>query len=983
MTSLDELRDGGRLVATGSFDLDPARAREKLARYQLVDPHRYVLQFVQAAQLLGATQIHASIDADEFEMSFDGDSASAAELGEIYLHAFGHRGIQKLAALRHLALGVIAAEAVDPTVIRLSGSGGTLTVKGGDEVVDAERTTPGNEVYVRERARLRHVIEFFRTIRGRTAEEVALDDACYAKPDLVVNKRRRNNREPPPRDAVKIDGPHEFGWVAVTGSNRRLALVQHGVIVEQLALSIGGLVVTGVIETARLSTNLSQSAFVRNHMWDAVIQTVVMPAVLEATEARLSRQLRGQNRLHVEAMIAEALRCREDFARRGEPTLRFDSLVMRWADVPVWRRLATQADGRTRVSTQELFNVIGDGAVCKSSIVEDLDMLRWRGVEVEHVLVSRRRHEVLRPEQLASATDRKLVDLTEEVREASRQRVAGQRLVGDFAGLVRGAVGLQIDPNSWGHVQHVASSDLRVELAVPAVPLRRSMAVVVVVDGAVRLRTDVQLPVLAGCGVLVAQDATTDLPPTELIRAATPSLIEAAVALLTARDIPRVVRTNVLHALASEQLAAQVMTALGWGVAPGDELQKVATVAANEVFGTASADAAMFEQVGSRRVLSICEVGKSLPVRFVPEASRRRALQLAWEIELIGSEPPVWLDEREQAILKWLFGPDALEDVEAELQQAAARIQRGRTGFVEEPVLHGLFVSKRALGGPTLRGEVGLASATSASSFIELVVLHDGKRLAHRELPCLDGQFRAIVEADELRPTEDLADVVEDAAYADVAARIVSVCHEMFDAWCLQQLGRSERDESTNLALWRAVANASPDHDRHRLDWPVFETTEGALSAAKLRQRVGDGGVTVAAQATSGFAVFVPVAPTEHMPLLAKIVPSTRITRARRTSAAAAVAGKLPHAADGSAVVHDADPIVIGLRRCGFDVERIERIVDSALEPRLHDRLLSFGAQHPLAQSRVSPALIAAIGVIVAKSSIECAAALTILRTTA
>lgn len=45
--------EGGRLESSGSFTLDPVRAREQLARYQVQEPALFFLHFVQAASLAG------------------------------------------------------------------------------------------------------------------------------------------------------------------------------------------------------------------------------------------------------------------------------------------------------------------------------------------------------------------------------------------------------------------------------------------------------------------------------------------------------------------------------------------------------------------------------------------------------------------------------------------------------------------------------------------------------------------------------------------------------------------------------------------------------------------------------------------------------------------------------------------------------------------------------------------------------------------
>lgn len=67
------------LARVGTFELDPERARAKLQRFQLQDPHHYVLELIQAAHLLGATEIHITQDADEFDLRCDAGPLEARQ----------------------------------------------------------------------------------------------------------------------------------------------------------------------------------------------------------------------------------------------------------------------------------------------------------------------------------------------------------------------------------------------------------------------------------------------------------------------------------------------------------------------------------------------------------------------------------------------------------------------------------------------------------------------------------------------------------------------------------------------------------------------------------------------------------------------------------------------------------------------------------------------------------------------------------------
>ncbi|MCA9795872.1 MAG: hypothetical protein KC910_28890 [Candidatus Eremiobacteraeota bacterium] len=75
MDSLDQLLEGLRTVgqteSTGAFTIDFARAREKLARFQLGEPELFVLKFVQAA-VLAAQHLSITSRKDQLRFLFHG-----------------------------------------------------------------------------------------------------------------------------------------------------------------------------------------------------------------------------------------------------------------------------------------------------------------------------------------------------------------------------------------------------------------------------------------------------------------------------------------------------------------------------------------------------------------------------------------------------------------------------------------------------------------------------------------------------------------------------------------------------------------------------------------------------------------------------------------------------------------------------------------------------------------------------------------------
>ncbi|CAN0460928.1 unnamed protein product, partial [Phaeothamnion confervicola] len=68
---LDSLRSAGSFVSTGHFTVDEAKAREKLGKFQITDPSRFLLHFVAAAHCLGARQFDVDLR-EGFEIRLPG-----------------------------------------------------------------------------------------------------------------------------------------------------------------------------------------------------------------------------------------------------------------------------------------------------------------------------------------------------------------------------------------------------------------------------------------------------------------------------------------------------------------------------------------------------------------------------------------------------------------------------------------------------------------------------------------------------------------------------------------------------------------------------------------------------------------------------------------------------------------------------------------------------------------------------------------------
>ncbi|MBI3927622.1 MAG: tetratricopeptide repeat protein [Armatimonadetes bacterium] len=102
---LRQARGEGLLDSSGVFTLDPARAREKLAQFQLPSPELYILSLIAAAVAGGADRIRVR-RGEQLSVSWNGRPPSAEELQHILSFALSPRASVRL---RELGLGLYGA----------------------------------------------------------------------------------------------------------------------------------------------------------------------------------------------------------------------------------------------------------------------------------------------------------------------------------------------------------------------------------------------------------------------------------------------------------------------------------------------------------------------------------------------------------------------------------------------------------------------------------------------------------------------------------------------------------------------------------------------------------------------------------------------------------------------------------------------------------------------------------------------------------
>lgn len=295
---LDSLKSEGALATRGQFQLDQGKAREKMEKFQLVNPYLYVLELIQGAQLLGASQIDVFVDADEMRMTFDGDGLSAEEMTDIYSAAFSRDPDDRIQAKRHFAIALTAIGAINAAEVRMvmkarDGAAQFIRRKDEESIEPVALDQDSNEFYVKEKFRFGHLFEFLDASGTALEEAKILQRRCtFSRIPIYVNGKNVSRGHYLPDDidhVVEIDWDGDRGLLGIKdrplhAPDRRskLNLVQNGVLITDIRLSGHHVAVEGVIETSRLTKNLSQSAFVADEVFEHLINEVIDSAVLES-----------------------------------------------------------------------------------------------------------------------------------------------------------------------------------------------------------------------------------------------------------------------------------------------------------------------------------------------------------------------------------------------------------------------------------------------------------------------------------------------------------------------------------------------------------------------------------------------------------------------------------------------------------------------------------------------------------------------------
>lgn len=449
---VESLREEGRRAETGEIGLDQDRARRKLQKFQLADPHEYVLQFVEAGYLLGATGIEIEVDADEVEVRFDGSALRREELESVYASAFRGRRDARTRALRHLAIGLMSAQEVDPSYIRIEtapadGEGTAVVVDSEGELSVEDHPGPEGattRIYLRETLRASHIPRFFHKFQGELTEQKLVREACrYASIPVRLNGRSVVGDRDPRGDVVtdlEFETAEESGVIGIQKPDQvevaawrrtgRAWLTQNGVFksVCRFAQRLKPARPMVIVETDRLRKNLSQSAFVEDEAWRRLTDEILPEIAIDALNVFMAELTDDEVRSYRDWLELLFWSVSTEIVE-GEPGMGTVRLGEKLAEVPIFP-LATPVSTSER--TLEIDGVlhVPPAAEMRHSAPTQFATRRFpysprEGREQVLLAESERTRSAL--ESLGEALFGGLEDLTEQLRADQKRRVNRQK----------------------------------------------------------------------------------------------------------------------------------------------------------------------------------------------------------------------------------------------------------------------------------------------------------------------------------------------------------------------------------------------------------------------------------------------------------------------------------------------------------------------------------------------------------------------------
>lgn len=267
MSLLEELRKAGRWDSRGQFTLDRAKAREKMARFQLSDPRRYILELVEVAVLLGAEALDLETGRT-LEIDFGGDALPAEGLQNLDDSLLANPDRPGEQALRALAMACAALDSLKATRLRVESPAGLWL----ERTREGEKSGPGSF------RRHRILVEGISPGRSKVwpEEDLLAGEARYAP--IPVRVRGHDLRREPelhglgPIRAFPAQGAPRFLVVlARRGEASSLTLVSRGVVVGRRTPELA-VPLHAIAWQDDLGRNASHSDVVEDHRLESLLE---------------------------------------------------------------------------------------------------------------------------------------------------------------------------------------------------------------------------------------------------------------------------------------------------------------------------------------------------------------------------------------------------------------------------------------------------------------------------------------------------------------------------------------------------------------------------------------------------------------------------------------------------------------------------------------------------------------------------------------
>ncbi|GMU55375.1 MAG: hypothetical protein AMXMBFR33_45210 [Candidatus Xenobia bacterium] len=305
---LENLRSEGTFQSHGSFTLDLVHAREKLKKFQLLDPYHYVLPLVSAVVLGGGSTLRCRVGPARFSMEFDGTPFTVEELEGMFSVLLVGSSPVAQRRVAELAVGINAALSLSPRQV-------SLVSVHPDQVVKAtftarkqqvETTPPPEKAQPWTRIEVQHagMRALWRKTQRDAPEVLALHQRCrLANLELTVNDLsfppqvgweshsclvasylragearkgceitigKLSSRVDPPRTDVTA-GPYSAVVTLGGEAPQELVFVHHGLIFRRPDLSLGP-GTRAAIWAPELRRNLSHTELVQDESFELIVE---------------------------------------------------------------------------------------------------------------------------------------------------------------------------------------------------------------------------------------------------------------------------------------------------------------------------------------------------------------------------------------------------------------------------------------------------------------------------------------------------------------------------------------------------------------------------------------------------------------------------------------------------------------------------------------------------------------------------------------